>query len=190
MSADMIQQACDMLGHADGAVRRSAQEQLIAAGTVGIAALKEAVNHPTPRVSFSAAQALAQVDDPWRFESMAAVLRSRNPLVGELATKTLASYGERAVETLVAALPHCHPLVQVNVVLALEHIGSQKAIRPLMTLLATTNFTTLRYLAIQALGVLGDPAAAPLIRTFSDDPDQHVRQRVILALQRLAGNES
>jgi HEAT repeat protein len=190
MTEDMIQQAFDRLGHDDGAVRRLAQEQLIAAGSAGIAALRTAVDDPTPRVSFSAVQALAQVADPWRFKCMAAALRSHNPLVGELAAKTLARYGEEAVHTLSAPLPDCHPLVQINIVLSLEHIGGRTAVRPLMALLASTNFATLRYLAIQALGVLGDPAAAPLIRTFSDDPDQHVRQRVVLALQRLAGNES
>ena len=185
----MIQQAFDLLNHPDGSTRQTAQQQLIAAGPGGIKVLQAAVSHPTPRVSFSAAQALAQVDDPWRFESMAAALRSRNPLVGELAARTLERYGEGAVETLTAALPDCHVLVQLNIIQVLEQIGSHKAVRPLMAMLATTDYPTLRFLTIQALGVLGDPAAAPLIRSYANDPDHHVRERVVIALERLAGKE-
>jgi HEAT repeat protein len=54
-----------------------------------------------------------------------------------------------------------------------------------MTVLATTNYPTLRYLIIQALGVIGDPIAIPPILTFRNDPDHHVRERVKIALQRL-----
>jgi HEAT repeat protein len=181
----MIQQAFEMLNHADRTVRQAGQQRLIAAGYAGIVTLREAVRDPSSRISFSAAQALAQVEDPWRFESMAAVLRSRNPLVGEVAARALANYGEGAVETLTAALRDCHILVQLRIVHSLEEISSRQAVPPLLAVLASTGYVTLRYLIIQALGVIGDPAAIPLITTFAHDPDYHVRERVKIALQRL-----
>ena len=185
MQDEMIQQAFEMLNHADRTVRQAGQQRLLAAGYAGIVTLREAVQHPSNRISFSAAQALAQVEDPWRFESMAAALRSRNPLVGEVAARALARYGEGAVATLTTALTDCHILVQLSIVQSLEEIGSRQAVEPLLAVLATTTCTTLRYLIIQALGVLGDPAAIPLITTFAQDPDHHVRERVTIALQRL-----
>lgn len=185
MENERIQQAFEMLNHTDLNVRRDGQQQLLAAGYEGMIALREAVFHPSNRISFSAVEALTQLDEPWRFDCMTAVLRSQNPLVGEVAARTLAYYGEEAVEILATALTDCHALVQLSIVQSLEQIGSRQAVQPLMTVLATTNYPTLRYLIIQALGVIGDPIAIPRILTFRNDPDHHVRERVKIALQRL-----
>jgi HEAT repeat protein len=189
MQSEMAQQALEMLNHADKTVRQTGQQWLITAGYEGVVLLREAVAHPSSRISFSAAEALARVGEPWRFESMSAVLRSRNPLVAEVAAKTLACYGERAVETLPAALNECHVLVQLRIVRSLAEIGSRQAVEPLMGVLATTPYATLRYMAIEALGSIGDAAAIPLIASFANDSDHHVRERVKTALEWLRGSE-
>ncbi len=180
-----IQALISGLSHPDSGIRQAACQQFADCGPETIGLLADAMLDPDPHASLAAARAIAEIDTPYRFELMARALASRNPLVGDLAVKVLESYGELAVGALVAALPDCHPLVQLRVVGVLERIGSRTVVAPLMELLASARHAALRYTIIQALGVIGDPAAVDLIRQFHDDPDYHVRERVEVALSRL-----
>ncbi len=111
-------------------------------------------------------------------------MASPNFLTAE-ARWALRRYGERAVDPLLAVLPHCQPVVQVSIVHTLETIGSCKAVKPLMDLLVSTSYDTLRYTIIQALGTIGDPTAAELVRQYQDDANHHVRERASRALKQL-----
>jgi HEAT repeat protein len=180
-----IQALISGLDHPDSSIRRAACQRLADCKPETISLLADAMRDPDPHASFAVASAVAKVDTPYRFELMAGALASRNPLVGDLAVKVLESYGEQAAGVLAAALPNCHPLVQIRVVGALERIGSRTVVAPLMELLASARHAALRYTIIQALGIIGDPVAVDLIRQFHDDPDYHVRERVEVALGRL-----
>jgi HEAT repeat protein len=81
-------------------------------------------------------------------------------------------------------------MVQLQIVGSLEKIGSRRAVATLMTLLRETDSSALRHTLIQALGIIGDPQAADLIRSFQDDEDYHVRKRVAAALERLSAASS
>jgi CheY-like chemotaxis protein len=116
---------------------------------------------------------------------MIEILRGANSVVGDLAAHALEEYGEAGLNPLIEALPGAKPLTQVKIVTALEHIGSREAVAPLLDLLALTDIAMLRYTIIQALGAIGDARAFPLIRSFAEDADHHVRERVKMALAQL-----
>lgn len=138
-----------------------------------------------PTAGLEAAHRLTALPEPDRFEAMAAILSSGNSLVSDVAASTMNDYGERGLDALIAALPVSKPLSQVKIVTALEQFRSLKAAGPLMDLLGRTDLSMLRTLIIQALGQIGAVQAAPLIRSFADDSDHHVRERVQRALDLL-----
>lgn len=140
-----------------------------------------------PSASLAAARELGALPEPGRFEAMAAVLSGANSLVCELAADAMESYGERGLSELIEALPRAKPLSQVKIIAAMERMGRPRAAESLMDLLRRTDVTMVRTLAIQALGRIGAVQAAPLIRSFAEDDDHHVRERVRLALEALEG---
>lgn len=185
-----IQQLSSQLLYGNEMARNAALTELIRAGDEGMTVIRQALAHPDKAVSLALARVLAERDDiPDQFDLMVEALASPYFLIAELAARTLGNYGERAVEPLVAMLPSCHVLVQVGIVATLEHIGSRDVVKPLMELLKTTGYTTLRYTIIQALGSLGDPVAVDLIRSFSDDLDYHVKERVKITLKQLLSDD-
>ena len=166
-------------------VRAAMQTKLLTGGASALACLKEILCLRDAAVSHAAFQVIEYYAEPDRFELLVHTLHARNPIVGAMAVERLEQYGEQAVGRLCDALPACHALVQLRVIAALECIGSRQAVPCLMDLLGTAASGSLRYTAIQALGVIGDPVAIDLIRSFADDEDHHVRDRVKIALERL-----
>jgi HEAT repeat protein len=154
------------------------------------AALRQAIQSEKGDVSAGAALMLAEFDHPQHLEYMAEALQTGNILVADIGARALERHGEAAVSILLNAFPECQPLVQISIVRVLERINSQKAVEPLMCALASTDLPSLRYTIIQTLGVLGDPRATELIRSFEMDPDHHVQERVKEALERLEGSQA
>lgn len=138
-----------------------------------------------PSASLDAARELAALPEPARFKGMTTILKGANSLVCDLAASVMEGYGEPGLDALIEALPEARPLSQVKIVSALEHIGQPRATPALVALLNTTDLAMLRTLVIQALGRIGAVQAAPLIRSFANDPDHHVRERVRIALEQL-----
>ena len=150
-----------------------------------LALLRQAIQSEKGQTSMGAAQMLAELDHPLHLQYMAEALQTGNILVGDIAARALERHGEAAVKILLDALPDCQPLTQIAIVRVLEKIKSKKSVEPLMRILASAESPSLRYTIIQTLGLLGSPLAIELIRSFEDDPDHHVRERVRTALQRL-----
>lgn len=115
-------------------------------------------------------------------------LLSNDILTAHQAVETLESHPDtfRYTAELLTALPHCRPLIQLRLVALIEKSGDCRAVHPLMDILRQTEFTTLRYTLIQALGTLGDPTASSLIASFAKDPDSYVRTHVQTALYKLS----
>lgn len=180
------QKACQItdLVHADEAVREKAKKHLLSTPH-GIAALADAVRGADAKLSYAAVKVLASFDDSQRFQLMADGLHAANPMTGSVAAKTLEIYGEEAVETLLDALPECHTLVQPTVVAALGRIGSPRAVAPLIKLMQSTEYTSLKYGIIEALGTIGDPVSIEVIHQMLDDANHHVRERAEIALARI-----
>ena len=183
--ADRIRECMRALDSLDARAKLNARECLIAMGPVVVDRLIGAVHSETIHQTWEVASVLAEVDDPRCVQLMEEILTSRNPLLGSVAVRALQKRGKESVIRLLEALPQCKMLVQIGIVEALEKIGDPQAVGPLMELLRSTSAPTLRYTIIQALGMLGDPQAIELIRTFQDDPDQHVQKRAQIALERL-----
>ncbi len=150
------------------------------------AALQQALKSEKGDISAGAALILGELDHPLHLEYMAEALRTGNVLVQDIAARSLARHGEAAMSILLDALPDSQSLVQISIVRVLEKINSQKAVKPLIAALTSADSPSLRYTIIQALGVLGDPSSIALIRSFENDPDHHVRERVRAALERLS----
>jgi HEAT repeat protein len=185
MEQDEIQQWVTALGHPEDEARLEARRQLARAGAAALEQLAEAMKSPIPAVSYAATCLVAEMEHPRHFDLMVEMLASPNLLAAEVAAGALRRYGERAVAPLVAALPNCQPVVQVSIVHSLEMIGSREAVRPLMGLLVSTGYDTLRYTIIQALGTIGDPSAVELVGQYQDDANHHVRERARRALDQL-----
>jgi HEAT repeat protein len=173
------------LASSDYEVREDARRQLLTLGSAGVEPLIAALREESTRISWEAASILSEIDDPRWIQPMREVLSSRNPLLGHAAVTALTTLGSQAVEIFLTELPHCHHTVQTQMLASLGKIGDQRAVTPLMRLLKTTHSATLRYMAIEALGQLGDKRSVKLIRAFENDENHHVRERVEIALERL-----
>lgn len=175
----------EQLGHPNAMARRVAFETILEKDADGLERLKSIALHPDREIAVHVGWMLVNLEAPFHFQTLVELLYAANPVVGDMAARKLERYGARAVRPLLEAVKSVHPLVQFTVVGVLERIGSEQAATPLMQLLREADSASLRYTIIQALGRLGDPAAIPLIESFADDPDTHVRQRVAEAIARL-----
>jgi HEAT repeat protein len=171
-------------------VRQEAKASLLSYGTAVIEPLIAATQVLTQRRCWEAAAILAQFDDPRVERTLKVALKTGHPILALAAVRGLVRYGEGGSAALIEALPNNRELTQLEIVQALEEMGSRTAVTPLMKLLRTAESSVLRYTIIQALGVLGDPQATVLIRTFLNDEDHHVRKRANIALERLASSET
>ncbi|MEO8393624.1 MAG: HEAT repeat domain-containing protein [Chloroflexota bacterium] len=175
----------EALGSLDYEVRVDAKKHLLDFGVRALEPLIAAVQAANGRQCWEAAYVLAKIDDPRVARLMCELLRSPNIILTQIAAQALGRYGEQSIAVLVRALPMSSELTQIEIVSALEAIGSRRAVLPLLEFLRTTSSATLRYTTIQALGRLGDPQAIELIRSFQNDEDSHVCKRVRAALQAL-----
>jgi HEAT repeat protein len=178
------------LDSTDFDVRQAAKDELLAAGSAVIEPLIAATQVLTQRRCWEAASILVQIDDPRAAQALKVAFKSGHPILAQTAIRGLVRYGGRFTTVLVEALPNSRELIQLEIVQALEEIGARTAVSALMTLLRTAESSVLRYTIIQALGVLGDPKAVALIRTFQNDEDHHVRKRANIAIERLASSEA
>lgn len=173
-----------------GAETRREMLQMLSANPGHPAALLQALKSEQGDISAGAALMLAELDHPLHLEYMAEALKTGNLLVEDIAARALARHGEAAVSILLDAFTDRQPLVQISIVRVLEKINSRKAVKPLMTALELAGSPSLRYTIIQALGMLGSPLPIDLIRSFENDPDHHVRERVRVALERLGYSQT
>jgi len=139
----------------------------------------------SPAISLAAFATAQAADEPQRFDLLTVALASRNPLVGANAAEALEAYSEAAIGPLLQAIDAAHILVQLRIIRALDTIGSPQAVPPLVALLKTTECIPMRYTIIEALGNLGNPSLADLLRGYLDDADHHVREKTQAALEKL-----
>ena len=175
----------EALGSPDYDGRVEAKKHLLDLGSGVIDPLIVAANGGNGRQAWEAASVLAQIDDPRVGRLMCELLKSPNVILTQIAARALVRYREQGAACLLKVLPTSRELTQIEILGALEAIGSRLAVVGLMDFLKTTPSPMLRYTAIQALGKLGDSRAIELIRSFQNDEDGHVRKRVGAALQAL-----
>jgi HEAT repeat protein len=170
----------------DFQVRLRAKNKLIQMGADAVNTLIDALNSDNLRLSWQAAVVLGEIPDPRWIEPMITALNSPNILLGQAAIVALENALQQdAAEYFLSAYPKCRVVVQVALINALERLSDTRTVEPLCQLLEATDNPELRYSIIQTLGKLGEPSVIPLIQKYQNDPNYHVRERTIIALQRL-----
>ena len=183
----MAMRLIDMLKSTDRVARREAEAALEAMGSEAIESLAVAMRSDDPGQAWRAARLLAKIEDPRRTFYMEQALASTNGLVGQVAVKAIVGTlsPSQAGDILTKNLLTSAPFVQLHMVGALSVLGHREAIGNLVVLLETSVSAEVRYCTIEVLGLLHATQAVDLIRSFADDPNHHVRERVQTALQLL-----
>jgi HEAT repeat protein len=180
-----INELVDALGSSDIHVRVQAKNMLAERGPAVIEPLIEALRHGNRYQSYEAANILALFNDPRCFEALAQALSSQNVMVAQYAARSLPAYGrEIALQHFIASLPCAPLLAQIQIIESLKEMDDERAVEPLILLLQATEAAMVRYSVIEALGVLGATRAIDLIRSFENDANRHVRDRVRRALEQ------
>ena len=185
--AIMAAQLIDVLKSSDSIIRQQAEAAIEALGSDAIEALAVAMRSDNPGQAWRAAKLLAKIDDPRRAVYMEQSLVSANGLVGQVAVKAIVSVlsPNRAGEILTEHLLDSPPMIQIHMVTALSTLRYREAIENFIVLLETTESAEVRYITIEGLGLLHATQATDLIRSFADDRNHHVQERVQTALRLL-----
>ncbi|MBE2269718.1 MAG: HEAT repeat domain-containing protein [Anaerolinea sp.] len=173
------------LEKADINIRQRARRRLIAYEGDIAKRMIDVMCEEQGRRSWEAAIILSERHEVSALNAMKQMLVSRHPVLGQIAAETLAGYGTRFLDDLIAALPISTYLTQIAIISVLERIGDQRAVAPLMAFVQTVTTPMLIYTSLRALGALGDPSAIDLIRRYLKHEDAHVLKRARMALQEL-----
>lgn len=120
---------------------------------------------------------------------MIPLLGDVDPVVAAKAAQVLGRLGgSMSMEALVEQVGAGPDELDDAVMAALEEIGNG-AVEPLLRKLAAVSPRT-RARAAEALGLIGDPAAAPHLAPLLSDPEATVRFEAIVALGQLGGEEA
>jgi hypothetical protein len=174
----------------DSRVCAAAKIQLLQLGAGAVEPLIAAAQGSNLRVSWRAIGILSEIDDTRWIEPIKALLRSTQGLVAQAAVGALhQALGEQALDYLLEVLPDSKTQVSVSILQVIEQYPDPRICLPLCQMLQTTTSSEVRYNIIQILGRLGDSQVIPLIRSFANDDNHHVRERVEIALARLEGRD-
>ncbi|MCI0710064.1 MAG: HEAT repeat domain-containing protein [Chloroflexi bacterium] len=181
-----MQDLINALDNVDYDVRQKAKRALLELDKETVAQpLIEAVYSNTQRMCWEAVSLLTQLRESRAIPAFGDVLRSKNPMLAQVAARSLVTFGTCSVPVLVEALEDTANMTRVQIVKALEEIGGHMAVPTLLRLLESTDSSVVRYTTIAALGVLGDERIIPHIERYADDPDHHVQERVEMVLRKL-----
>jgi HEAT repeat protein len=181
-----MQDLINALDSVDYDVRQKAKRALLELDSETVAQpLIEAVYSNTQRMCWEAVSLLTQLREGRAIPAFGDALRSKNPMLAQVAARSLVTFGTCSVPVLVEALEDTANMTRVQIVKALEEIGSDVAVPALLWLLESTDSSVVRYATIGALGVLGDETVIPFIKRYAADPDHHVREHVDMALRKL-----
>jgi HEAT repeat protein len=174
--------------------RLSIEHEITDMGTTAVEFLVAIMLDPEGENRYQAAKLLGkiakQTRDPCLVEPMVKALGSPDFMIRQIAAQVLGILGDRRTsEVLIGALKDEKVMVQLWAVESLGKLGVPSAVGPLVELLQNTESSTLRHTIIRVLGTLGNPEVIPIILTFKDDEDSHVRARVTDAVQALRKNK-
>lgn len=172
----------------DPELRTQAQKSLVALGAEAVEPLIAAVRAESGRKVWGALQVLGEMGDVRALPVILESLRSSTPIIISAAVAALQKFpNEDIAMHLIDALPHTRGMGQQDMIVVLQRLGDTRAIPLLIEQLGTVESPPLRVAIIQALGKLGDTSAIPVIKAYADDPDHHVRDWVVVALEQLGG---
>ncbi len=156
-------------------------------GASALDALMPLLSHADPVVRAQAAHALSKVGDAAAVPMVIPLLSDPSPAVVAKAAQVLGRLGgECARQALVGALGSGHDAVHNAVVDALEQAGpgSMELLVPRLRDVEPR----VRAAAAEALGLIGDPSAAPALAPLIEDVEATVRFEAVVALGQLPGH--
>ena len=165
------------LGNKDGSARIRARQSLVAIGEPAVAPLVEALVNKKEWVRLEAAKALGQISIPWGRHANKAIisalisdLGSKDGIVRVRARKSLVAIGKPAIGLLVEALASKKELVRWEAAKAIGQIDDPTATQALVKALEDDMFDV-RWLAAEALIIIGQEALVPLLQALSRHSD-------------------
>lgn len=186
-----VRKLLNALPETDITTHLAIEDELLAIGPAAIAPMAAVMLDSDAKDCYKAAHVLARMaaktPDPSLMDPMCEALHSPHFMVRQVAAQTLGMLGDRrAMALLVEALNDEKLLVQLWSVEALGKLGDPRAVAPLVEALKRTESSTVRYTIIRVLGEMGDPEVIPVILTYRDDDNHHVRARVRDAVEALS----
>jgi HEAT repeat protein len=129
---------------------------------------------------------LSQFEDKRSIPVLGRLSLAKHPMIGQSAARALARFRmPEAYEELLAKLPEVSTLVAPNIIKLLGKSGYRPAIPKLIEIVRMAEWDMLRYLAIEALGLLRATEASALIQCYLTHDNHHVREYAKRALMRL-----
>ena len=182
----LINQFIEKLDHPDWHTRQNAKSNLLGMGYVIVQPLIDTMLTEKGYKCWEAATLLAQIDDPRWIAPMQSVLRTKHPILGQVAVGALERCGSSTIDALLAALPDNRYMVQMQIVSVLERIGDSRATLPLLELLDETDSAELCRLTLRTLGAIGDKRARSAVQSYVDAVDHHIREAARTALLQMS----
>ncbi len=170
---------------------KAARRALAASGDEALAPLLALLRTGSERQVANAVLVLGDLASPDAIEPLLALLSGHHHVivrcnVAEVMGKF--AHNPRIVEELIAAVQREKGLVAMWCLTSLGKQGGERTRQFLSAFIHHTASTTLRIMAIRAIGELGDPAAVEALMPYLQDHDRHVRDHASMALQKLGYN--
>jgi len=204
----------ETLGDPSGPVRDAAAAALVRYGDAAVESVLAALGDPSAEKRSHAAGILGRIGSPRAVVGLVAKMNEKSQDVRCYIAGSLAELGPAAVDALILALRDERPEVRKLAALTLGRIRDDRAITPLVELLADpdpdvlaaaagsivaigdavvapvaqqlrSGGTAQRFYTAELLGILGGPDARAALEAAKDDPDANVRRAVAAALRRL-----
>lgn len=170
------------LGDSDSDVRKQAAAQILEIGAPLIPDLVDLMHHGSKRQQAEAARILEKIGTPEAHAALLPMLTCNNILVAHTVANHLKTHGQAHIDTILAQLLDTHTTVQVLLIDVVENYGDARHIPQLADLLRQTEFAALQREIIDALVKLNaDATYWPLILSFAESPDRHVKNSVARA---------
>ena len=180
------EQIVEGLANASPLEERRLRADLLRIGEAAVPALIRAVESQESSKCTYAADILTAINPQAAFHTLITALNSANLNLRQKAIDLLGDIGNQdAVPILIDHLRQERPFLQIYVIQSLGKLKDKRAVDSLIPLLQSDVPSSLRYTTVEALGLIGDKKALPMIRALRDDPDHHVRSRVEIALKSL-----
>jgi HEAT repeat protein len=184
----LIDRLLAQLDHPNISSHTNVRDELINLGSAAVEPLIELLESGTERQVARAVLLLGEIADPRAIEPVLKLLNHPSLQIRINVAQAIGNFTDkRVVDTLVSHLfdDDCNVLVQTWILVSLGKNGHVSALEPLIRFLHTTSSDELRYMAIRALGDLGDVSAINDIVPYLGDASSHVQRDAHAALTKL-----
>lgn len=177
-----------MLRRTEGKRRAACVRALAYVGDTAVGTeLLALMNDRSEDVRIAAIDALSRLKPDGAVEALAQAAGSEQVNIKITAVVSLGrTRSPGALEPLLSCLDHFHPKVKSAAARSLGQVGDSRATEPLTVMLADpVHRTPVRLAVVEALGLLGDTSAVPMLLLALGDGAQKVRVEAIQSLGRL-----